>query len=938
MFTPLLLYVKQLLTIGRSILTKKRRRKHIMIINFLTLYSAIASAQFLLGVIIISFLVKIYFLTLLSLQGFIPLSTRKPWIFLLGTLAGSMVGDVAWILKLIREILVPNSSYLLVTFFIRIAWAFLIIQYQSLSFFIQSLTEKNFTFTRLHKSLLIISGCFIGYFAYIALFNSILTNELARELARHYTIKPPFEITVMRYVVLYLLNLLVLPGLYFSFKKIKSNQLPKILKKQFKMFALYLLTPYLIVEFLLASYCIFYEIHVYLYPIVSISTLLLTYAIYYCMKKVMTFRFLNITKYVESPPGVIISDFKNSLDQLSHATALPELNHITKNFFKEIFNIPMRYNSLFIRRFNPFGQKESKNSHAMELIVENFLRTHSSAACEFMRKSQILVYDEIVFNHFYEETTISSTIIKFLDEIHADIFIPLYNHNKIIAYIVVDKNARMNDCYPKTEQDEMLVFGNYLANIINLLQAKNTEILIQQEKELEEKIYFKNQETNQYKESIRSFFRSNNQRKQTGIIFYKNNHFSFGNQAAQELVNININYQDGHPIAKTFRSIAQKVNAFKSPQSSLIKNTNDTMLVITGMPHLDQNSVILTISHPDITDFISEKINLLMNPSDWNYLLYLETTTIGQHISRIVPGKGEALLNFKIDLLKTALSKKAVLLDLPKEDLVPTVELLHYLSGRELLYTLDLRKQTNNETIGNKLFGTQQLINTEAQEHSLFSKLNGIGTLYIRNVHFLDNQTQDYLSEFIHQGYYRIFNSDQKVASNIRIICSTNQNIQQLTQNACKRSLFKKLKTNKLTMPPLTTLPKEELLNLAQGFADQAIKTSAFKNLLSLSEKDKNKLLSKCPQSLQEFKLRIQQLLIKKSKQSKIYQEAKFDPTFTITDPELITAAQLGKQALKDRKIMTILWNKFKNQNKVATFLGVNRSSVNRRCKEYNLQ
>ena len=31
--------------------------------------------------------------------------------------------------------------------------------------------------------------------------------------------------------------------------------------------------------------------------------------------------------------------------------------------------------------------------------------------------------------------------------------------------------------------------------------------------------------------------------------------------------------------------------------------------------------------------------------------------------------------------------------------------------------------------------------------------------------------------------------------------------------------------------------------------------------------------------------------------------------------------------------------NKFeKNQNRIATFLGVNRSSVNRRCKDYNLE
>jgi DNA-binding protein Fis len=58
----------------------------------------------------------------------------------------------------------------------------------------------------------------------------------------------------------------------------------------------------------------------------------------------------------------------------------------------------------------------------------------------------------------------------------------------------------------------------------------------------------------------------------------------------------------------------------------------------------------------------------------------------------------------------------------------------------------------------------------------------------------------------------------------------------------------------------------------------------------------------------------------------------------SVTDPELIEAARLGKHALRDPKIMGQLWATFKNQNQIATFLNVNRSSINRRCKEYNLQ
>ena len=56
------------------------------------------------------------------------------------------------------------------------------------------------------------------------------------------------------------------------------------------------------------------------------------------------------------------------------------------------------------------------------------------------------------------------------------------------------------------------------------------------------------------------------------------------------------------------------------------------------------------------------------------------------------------------------------------------------------------------------------------------------------------------------------------------------------------------------------------------------------------------------------------------------------------SDSELIQAAQLGKHALKDKKIMTMLSKKFnKNQSKIAGLLGVNRSSVHHRCKLYNL-
>ena len=45
-----------------------------------------------------------------------------------------------------------------------------------------------------------------------------------------------------------------------------------------------------------------------------------------------------------------------------------------------------------------------------------------------------------------------------------------------------------------------------------------------------------------------------------------------------------------------------------------------------------------------------EQIDLLKDPSKWDYLLYLETTKSGQLINQLIPGSGENLLNYKINL------------------------------------------------------------------------------------------------------------------------------------------------------------------------------------------------------------------------------------------------------------------------------------------------
>ena len=139
-------------------------------------------------------------------------------------------------------------------------------------------------------------------------------------------------------------------------------------------------------------------------------------------------------------------------------------------------------------------------------------------------------------------------------------------------------------------------------------------------------------------------------------------------------------------------------------------------------------------------------------------------------------------------------------------------------------------------------------------------------------------------------------------------------------------------------MTSLESLPKKELDSLADGLTEQAVKTADFKNMLELNDKEKMRLSYNRPTSLQHMRIQVEKLLVHKSKKNRIFQETYFDPAYHITDPELTEAARLGKHALRDQRIMTLLWDKFHSQNKIAAFLGVNRSSVNRRCKQFNLE
>lgn len=899
------------------------------------LESILGSFYFILPATFLSFLLKLGILIALIRKTVEMDRIARPLFFLFAILVGNMFSDLAWVLKLSQLLFFPQLSYQIVLFVIRIAWVFFLVQYQSMSLFMESLVTDNYKISVRQKTLFIVSSLFGLFFIIIAIVD-FDSKDLPYK--RFW-----FEPTLQNLATFYALFLVMLPSLYVAIQKICSSALPHLLKRQLKLLIQGLIAPFLLAEliqlFPFKIYAITWIAHSY--TGVGFSTMLTTLAIYFCARKIFGLRFLNLKNHVYQPMNInFIDDFKGVLERLSSVTNLRELGHITQNFFKDTFSIASHKTRLYLRKIDAVEHRASTNiiEDSTVSLVETFLVTHANVIDRAMKEEKIFIYDEIDFTHFYHACEKSEAVLKFLSIINADIFLPIYENEKLIAYIIVERHARMEKFYSNVERDELIVFGSYLGNIINLLQNKNLDVLIEQEQNLRTELYHKHQEIEQYKESIRSFLRKS-KIKHIGILFYKNRQFSYGNQAAKELLLININQQHGHPLVQSLRSLVQQVESFKSPKTIFGKDAHDNSLVISAVPHLEKNTVIITISYPSISDTIKHHVDLLKDPSEWDYLLYLQTTQSGKLINQLIPGSGSVLLNFKIQLLKIALSKKAILLEMSEQDLQSMVEILHHISMRDDLHIMTLQGPSHNFDIAIALFGINPIFGVqEKQSQPLLEKLDNVGTLFIKNVHFLDKETQECLAGFIRSGIYNLFKSDQKFTSNVRIICSSNQNLNLLVQEGkFSKALFQELKSTVVTMPSLLTLPEDELHSLTEGFTQQALMSDALQHVLALTDKEKDLFSCNRPISLQELKGRVQQILIKKSKKNQIYQEVSFDPAYDITDPDLIEAARLGKKALQEPRVMVLLWNKFKNQNKIAFFLGVNRSSVNRRCKEYNL-
>ena len=119
-----------------------------------------------------------------------------------------MAGELAWGIKLFRVFFAPIIPYGLIIFCVRIAWAFLILQYQALGLFLDSLTEKKLSLKIPQKILLGNQRTGEHSIYILAFFDHGFIQKWSACLhliPLHPSTDQPLEIIVMRHTVHYVL-------------------------------------------------------------------------------------------------------------------------------------------------------------------------------------------------------------------------------------------------------------------------------------------------------------------------------------------------------------------------------------------------------------------------------------------------------------------------------------------------------------------------------------------------------------------------------------------------------------------------------------------------------------------------------------------------------------------------------------------------------------
>lgn len=883
----------------------------------------LSSEATLLFTALLGLTIKIYLLIISYKYAKNSKYFNSKFIIFLSIILGTIFEDFSWAVKIFRSFGLINN-YNLVIFTIRLAWIFCIVHYQALILFSNMLIPFSFK-SKINKFFcnaveffnVTLGTILCTIFLYLSFFKYNLTETpryiFQNSIFKYFNFNT--EIDLIHFVYWYLLSITFVNLLILSFKVNSGSSLikiPSLIKKQAKMLLAGIIIPKFCSELIQAYQFTVYSNAAIIQPLYSISCILTIIMFFFYIKQIIGLRLLNFSNKVETFARTkFLEELKKTLDKLNIVQEVNEVRYITQNFFEKSFKINPENCYLYLK-----NKSDYQDQNIYKIISLN--------------NNNLTNFEEIEFNYFYEENLIIKEkykkIIDLMNELNTKLIIPIKSNEKIFGAITLNKQEKK--IFGTAQQEEFLIFSSYLAHTIYTLDQVNIKKLVQKCRSLEEDIYQKHNEIKQYKESLKNLLK-NNSDQSVGVLYYKNKKFNFANKSATIFIDYDINQQLGHDLTKVLLNIVKHVEKYKTSQ---VKHYTDDQTnkkyLINALPHLDNNNIIITISNADATNIIKEQINELKNPSDWDYLLYLKTTNSGNYINKLIPGNSEKIINLKTQLLKLAITKKSLFLSGNKNDINILIKLVHDISLKEELVEYTVNKNKKISEIYIDLFGSKQILN---EKKGILNNFNG--TLVLNNIENLPYEVQIELAETIRYGTYKPYMANDSIQTEARILFTTTLFPEVVSEKKLVNSkLLQELEEQTIEFPLCESIENNELTNIIKSIAKKYAPQNDLTNIFELKEREINKIIKEKPASFYDLHTKIKE----KIEQKNII-ESDIEKTYNLSDPKVLEAAKLGKKALKNKDMMNILWKTFKNQNQIADILKVNRSSVNRRCREFGI-
>jgi len=828
-----------------------------------------------------------------------------------------LLENTTWTCLTIGELFWPTYlySYKFTICLTYLGQIFIVIQYKAIAYLIQTLTNKNNQTNISQQFGTITTHIFIVYLFYSAISHQFFFHQ--NFLAISTKTNHFFESFVIYLTLFTMLNLIVIPKIYEMLRTTQMSTLAKMVQRQLKIILHSLIIPFLLGKFIIGSSFIWYQNYPILHCIASISTFILATIFYYALNKILQlypspysphFYFVNEKERT-------IKNFQTALEGLANAQSIESVYETTFLFFKDEFAISPRALSIQIATLHTKA----------DTIISRFLTLTAAESTD--RQKKILVIDELSFDLFYEENYSNHMLFNFLHDIEGDVFVPIYYQEKMIGYLKIALGSRQHYYYAFTEQNSMLTFASYLGSIINVFYNNSIDLFLQQEKKIKNKLYLKHQEIILYQEGIKSSLQNKN-RKSPGVILYKKGKFNCFNYEAKQLITFSITPHGNHPIARACLFIVDQIMQKKLLVSCLVEDETGKTLSIHGTACNDQQAVILTIAPANISDTFDHSHQYLNTDTDILYLLYFEKTIIGKQVNSVLPGIGPTLLPTKITLLKTILGKNSFFLDSHHADIPLVVKLIRQANPAIPFHTIEPEDLNSIHRSNNK----QPKI-TLAHIHTfLLKKFNSASIFFIKNIHLVHPFIQEGITDFVKYGPAGSPDNNAQTTTYFRLLFSGKKSLMAMHQeNLIHESLFTQLKDDIFALPTPTMLTQAEIHALIDGFTYHI--NQSYKEFITLTHLEKTQIYQQLPQSFREFYQIVTQIIKRKLKSKQIIESYQLvEQTYDET-----TAPYLDKHALKESNTLIMLWKQFKSYRKIATFLGVNPSSVQRRCKKLGI-